>query len=586
MVAKKGETKPSRRQPHKPAARMSSSGGRIPTSGLSGFVLDTSAEPVKAAFAGLVESRPAGRGIASRASLDVKKTDWEAAARGFLDRALEDPAIKHFSRPKIETAESEFKSLGIQAVPLTGTTMVKFRQHFNKIPVYGSLVTVELDQNNKCLGINSSLGTPRGVNHVASVSPADALKAAASASGQALKLLTQTPRLHYYFDQNTEKWCLAYIIEDVPKRNPKVSETGNLQSPLMDYIVDAHSGKLLAELPRLNTMAEVQEEVAVPGDSKKTITVDALSNGARKMHDSTLNLSTHDFDFKDPWKQSSMLPGALYVKPPAPGPPEAIGAHANASEVARFLRDVLKRNNLDDNGGEIISSVNCWDHSEGVKPPKQWKNAYWNGRQMVYGQIKMNGSFYSIACMLDVVAHEMFHGVIECTSRLEYETQAGALNESYADIFGVIISNFSSPIAKWRWEIGVGFNGSGTALRNMADPTLQGQPKHMKKFRKAAAPYGSHNDYGWVHDNSGIHNFAAYNIMTSKADGKYLFTPRELAAMFYIAMTLHLSRTSQFSDSRRGVVAAARSLFRNATADKVAVRIKAVEDGFSAAGIV
>lgn len=206
---------------------------------------------------------------------------------------------------------------------------------------------------------------------------------------------------------------------------------------------------------------------------------------------------------------------------------------------------------------------------------------------MVYGQIKFpDGSFYSIASMLDVVAHEMFHGVTDYTSRLEYQTQAGALNESYSDIFGTIISNFPRTIAKWTWELGVGFDGPGTALRNMSDPTLLGQPRHMRDYVKATPPYTDRNDYGWVHDNSGIHNFAAYNIMTSKVGGKYVFTRRQVAAMFYIALTSHLSRTSQFSDSRRAVVLATRSLFRNKSAASLAQRVKAVEDGFSAAGIV
>ena len=120
----------------------------------------------------------------------------------------------------------------------------------------------------------------------------------------------------------------------------------------------------------------------------------------------------------------------------------------------------------------------------------------------------------------------------------------------------------------------------------MSDPALQGQPKHMKNFERATRPYNDSNDYGWVHHNSGIHNYAAYKIMTSKAGGKYLFTRRQLAAIFYIALTAHLSRTSQFSDSRRAVVLATRSLFRNKRADYLAQRVKAVEDGFTAAGIV
>lgn len=587
MTAKKNEAKTKSGQSRKSASGANAKSGRTPTSGLTGFLLDASEASGKVAFASLVKSRPAFRGIAAVAAFSLKKMDPESAALSHLDHALESDSVKKFVRPKIETAESEFKSLGSEAMPLTGTMLVKFRQQFNKIPVYGSLVTVELDKNNECLAINSSLGVPRGVDHVASISPAAALKIAAKASGQTAKSLNQTPRLYYYFDQNTEKWCLAYIIEDVPKLNPKMSETGNLESPLKDYIVDAHSGKLLAELPRLNTMAAVQEMVKDALNKNRKITVETVANGKRRLHDSTLNVTTYGFDFKDPWAQSKQLPGTLYVKPPTPWPLEAIGAHANGSAVASFLHKIVLRNNIDNKGGEMVSTVNCWDRSEGVNPARQWKNAYWNGSQMVYGQIKFpDGSFYSIASMLDVVGHEMFHGVTDYTSRLEYQTQAGAMNESYSDIFGTIISNFSRTLAKWTWELGLGFDGPGTALRNMSDPTLLGQPKLMRNYVKTTPPYTDGNDYGWVHHNSGIHNFAAYKIMTAKVGGKYLFTRRQLAAMFYIALTSHLSRTSQFSDSRRAVVQATRSLFRKNSAAALAQRVKAVEDGFSAAGIV
>ena len=114
----------------------------------------------------------------------------------------------------------------------------------------------------------------------------------------------------------------------------------------------------------------------------------------------------------------------------------------------------------------MISSVNCWDHTDGVKPPREWKNAFWDDTQMVYGQVLFpDRSFYSIANMLDVVGHEMFHGVTDFTARLEYRTQPGALNESYSDIFGTIIANYRKTIGRWQWNIGTGFDGKGTVLR-------------------------------------------------------------------------------------------------------------------------
>jgi Zn-dependent metalloprotease len=559
---------------------------RVPTSGLSGFAMDASDASGRATFSQLKKERKTMPGMMGAAApVPVKKLDPESAALAHLEHALASSAVKKFARPATASAPSEFKSVGTEAVPLAGTTVVKFVQRFNKIPVYGSLVAVELGKDNECLGINSSMGTPQGVDHVASVSPAEALAVAAKASGNPVGSLTETPRVYYYFDQDTEVWRLVYIIEDVQLGSRAARK--HPDAAVKDYVVDAHSGKLVAGLPRIATMATLQEAVVDALKNKCTIGVETVAGGKRRLHDSALNVHTYGFEFRDPTVHSRKLPGTPFLNPPAPWPLEAIGAHANGSIVARFMRDVLKRNNIDNKGGAIVSTVNCWDRAEGTTPAKQWQNAYWNSKQMVYGQIKYpDGSFFSVASMLDVVGHEMFHGVTDFTSRLEYQTQAGALNESFSDIFGVIIANFTKPIAKWNWKIGSGFDGPGTALRSLADPTVHGQPKHMDAFLRATPPYTyERNDYGHVHDNSGIHNFAAYKIITAKSGSKYVFTKSELAALFYIALTVHLSRTSQFGDSRRAMVQAARSLFRANGAAVLARKVKAVEDGFSAAGI-
>lgn len=69
--------------------------------------------------------------------------------------------MPEFSDPQLGAQTSEFLRLGTETVPLTNTRTVKFRQTVNKVPIYGSLVTVELDEDNRCLAINSSLGSPK-----------------------------------------------------------------------------------------------------------------------------------------------------------------------------------------------------------------------------------------------------------------------------------------------------------------------------------------------------------------------------------------------------------------------------------------
>jgi len=178
-----------------------------------------------------------------------------------------------------------------------------------------------------------------------------------------------------------------------------------------------------------------------------------------------------------------------------------------------------------------------------------------------------------------VVAHELFHGVTGGTARLIYLGETGALNESYSDIFGTLIANSKQPdIAKWDWHV-----GCGIAVRDMQDPMQDDQPKLMKDFIKL--PFTLSHDLGGVHVNSGIHNYAAYRVMAAHDGRKFIFRPKELAAMFYVALTQQLSRQSTFADSRRAVVLATRSLFRTLPQKQIDIRVDAVKAGFDAAGI-
>jgi Zn-dependent metalloprotease len=514
---------------------------------------------------------------------DLAQLDPETVADRYLEQALRSKAVPAFTAPKTDDVESEFKSLGSESIPLTGTTTVKFRQTLNKIPVYGSLVTVELDENNNLVSIGSSLGKPKDVDPVARIAAADAVNAVAKHPGYRKHLDGIVPRLNYYFDRIQSKWRLVYILEDVPVTSADAKKDKADMSPLlMDYVVDAHSGKVVAELPRTSAMASSLEN-GVDGLGT-TRQFRAEVNGAKRtLNDTTLGVQTYDFGFADPSAQADRLPGKAIASPPL-WSPSAVSAHCNASAVAQFLRDVLRRNNIDNNGGVMKSSINCVVAGES-RDGRQWFNAFWNGSQMVYGQRLNGNTLMSLSVDLDVVGHEMFHGVTERTARLEYVTQSGALNESISDIFGVIIANFSRPDPRnWNWQVGEGLSPDGKAFRDMSNPAAFGQPDHMRDFK--VLPITRNGDYGGVHTNSGIHNKAAYNILTAvDAMGNLVFSPRDLAAVFYLTLTQQLSRTSQFGDSRRGVATSARTLFRSLPTAEQTAKLDAIARGFDAVGI-
>jgi Zn-dependent metalloprotease len=569
-----------------------SSAPRAPRSnGLSNYSLHAFAREDEATVARLAEEDAATAtfGFAAMAPQDL---DPETVARRYLTGALDSAATPSFVAPQADSASAQFKVIGTETVPLTGTRTVKFRQTFHDIPVYGSLVNVELDEQNALVSLTSALGEPSGVGPVAKVSPAEALKAAAAFGTFKKDLAGVAPRLNYYHDAKRAKWRLVFIFEDVPvvPADPKKaagSESHGHPAPhYMDYVVDAHTGLVVDELPRTPSMAAEQITVADGAGQPRQITIETDPGGRRYLKDTVLNVETFDFGFQDPMRASARLPGERLAEPtPPPWHGNFVSAHANAAAVAQFLREVLKRHNIDDKGGAMNSAVNCVVARESVDG-RQWLNAFWDGAQMVYGQVLQGNSLVSLGVALDIVGHEMFHGVTDNTSRLEYANQPGALNESYSDIFGVLIANRgkADPRAPdWEWRLGNGFNRGGKPFRDMADPTRQRQPAHMRDFRYTANTAAG--DYGGVHTNSGVHNKAAHLILTAGDAGGLVFTPDEGAAIFYLALTQYLSRTSQFSDSRRAVLTATRTLFRAEPPDRLARRAAAVEAGFTAVGI-
>jgi Zn-dependent metalloprotease len=309
-------------------------------------------------------------------------------------------------------------------------------------------------------------------------------------------------------------------VEDV--RNRIKGKASKHQIPLVfDYVIDAHNGALVAELPR--TPAARHGTASARDELGRMQTFDIETKGGKRvMRNAELNIETYDFAYRDP--VDGRLPGDLAASPWSPA---AVSAHTHAAIVARFLRKVLKRNNIDNMGGRVVSTVNCVV-KQFEQPPGSdvWMNAFWDGVQMLYGQELVDGKLLSLASALSVVAHELFHGVTGATARLIYLGETGALNESYSDIFGTLIANGARPdIAKWDWEV-----GCGVSIRDMQDPTRRRQPKLMKNF--IDVPLTPEDDFGAVHFNSGIHNYAAFNVMSANDGRRFIFRPHELDAMF------------------------------------------------------
>jgi Zn-dependent metalloprotease len=210
--------------------------------------------------------------------------------------------------------------------------------------------------------------------------------------------------------------------------------------------------------------------------------------------------------------------------------PNATTLYHNLKRVYDFYKVVFERDSVD---GEGLKLVGCVHFDDDATTPG-FQNAWWFHGLAVFGD--GDGEvFRSFGDFLDLTAHELTHGVVETTAMLKYENQAGALNESLADVFASMVKQWSkSPQQKAReadWLIGRGLFmvPDARALRDLANPgTAYGtaglfdisdpQPQDMDGYVEIYPPDGdpnTGNDSGGVHLYSGIPNRAFYLVATT-----------------------------------------------------------------------
>ncbi len=214
--------------------------------------------------------------------------------------------------------------------------------------------------------------------------------------------------------------------------------------------------------------------------------------------------------------------------------PDTVSAAVWIGETYDYYLERHNRNSIDGNGGSLTGIVRLG---------QRFPNAFWDDEQ----QFMVFGDDDSYAGSLDVIAHEMTHGVTSHTAKLVYKDQSGALNEAMSDIFGEMAE--ARTFGSNDWIIGSQLRGK---IRNMANPAQFGDPAKMSQFLVTT------QDNGGVHTNSGIIN-RAYYLLAAGLPGA--IGNRDAEKIFYRALTQHLTKDSQFIDARIAAVTSAQELF-------------------------
>ncbi len=248
----------------------------------------------------------------------------------------------------------------------------------------------------------------------------------------------------------------------------------------------------------------------------------------------------------------------------------------------QFYKDVHGRDSIDDRGMRLDAYVHRG---------RNYNNAFWDGQQMVFGDGD-GRVFTDFTGSLDVIAHELTHGVTDHTTRLEYHTQSGALNEHISDVFGSLVKQWSrqQSVEEADWLIGSEVltpEIGADALRSMKAPgtaydnSLFGkdpQPDHMSEF--VDLPDTEEGDNGGVHINSGIPNKAFY--LTAVGIGGCAWEAP--GHIWYSALKASSAR-AQFQDFADTTYCKAKELYGARSTEQQAVHAAWLEVGIRISGL-
>lgn len=424
----------------------------------------------------------------------------------------------------IQDAAREFNLIRVEKDKQLGQTHIRLQQVKDGIPVWGKVMLVHLSDG-KITGINGDFQPGLTLSTTPTISALDAQATALAADGGINPQPYAAPQLMIYVDNATQQSYLTWLV--------KVSARVTLNT---GYFVDALTGKIVHETPL--AAADLYREV-------------------------------YDEQLKD------SLPGKLLAKEgTVPRDTDGAAAYKNAAVVYNYYLKTFQRDSYDDNGGPIYLIV----HSP------ELGNSFWNGQAMVFGDKDDYIADKDDALVLDIIGHELTHAVTQYSANLEYENQSGALNESFSDVFAVMIDRED-------WHLFEDNTKCSTLppghcwLRDMQDPSLGGnynqddplsnfgQPTVMSEY--ANLPNTRQGDHGGVHVNSGIPNHVLYLVATA--------TSRESAEqIFYRTLTVYLTDQSDFSDYAVGLQKSATDLYGANSKEVIAVKNALIQSGIIA----
>ncbi len=358
---------------------------------------------------------------------------------------------------------------------------------------------------------------------------------------------------------------------------------------LMHTFVDAGTGAIALQYNDLHTQAAVGNGTGVLGDAKK---VSVRLSGATFIADDQMRPPTIiTYDMKGSLIRTLLILGSFIYPNTNDIASDSdnvwsdavnVDAHVHLGWTYDFLFEKFGRRGLDDHDMPVRALTHPVRQIDVFTAPssaqRYFINASWCGPCgdgagfMLFGEglpanvtLPDGTRVKPLAAALDVVAHELAHGLTDYSSALEYRNESGALNEAFSDIVGTSVEFFFHPPGSGlgRRDYLIGEDAFDNGIRSMSDPRRFGDPDHY------SIRYRGTEDGGGVHINSGIPNHAFYLAIEGGTNGTSGITVEGVGAanraqiekVFYRAFVYLLTSDSNFAAARAATIQSARELY-------------------------
>jgi len=249
----------------------------------------------------------------------------------------------------------------------------------------------------------------------------------------------------------------------------------------------------------------------------------------------------------------------------------AVDAHWGAEKTYDYYYQKHNRNSIDNKGFKLINMVHYGN---------AFGNAYWDGNRMVFGDgdgVNTKNPLVS----LDIIGHEITHGLTSNTAKLVSQNESGALNESFSDIFGATIDWYARP-DKANWKVG---DEISPIFRSLEDPSSM---KHPDTYQGDYWIPLNGSDYGGIHSNNGVQNYWYYLLVQGGSGTNDLgktFSVKGIgidkaAAIVYRNLTVYMTSLSNFQDARFYSIQAAIDLYGSCSGE-----VESVTNAWYAVGV-